>query len=146
MGEENFAGTGIWKLLSYESQVDDGSVTYPLGKDAVGQIMYDAKGNMSAQLADTHRPSFASSDVRKGTPEEIKAAFEGYTAYFGTYDVDEKKEIVTHRVKGNLFPNGAGGDNVRYYRFDENRLILSTPPIRFGGKSIVARLIWERIS
>ncbi len=144
MAKENFVGT--WRLVSFESTGDDGITQYPYGRDAAGLIMYDARGNMSVQLANMHRPSFASSDQHRGTPEEIKAAFEGYNAYFGTYDVDEKKEIVTHHVKSSLFPNWSGGDNVRYYRFDANRLILSTPPIRFGGKSIVGRLIWERIS
>jgi hypothetical protein len=74
---KNFAGIGVWKLLSYESQVDDGSVTYPFGKDAVGQIIYDTKGNMSAQLADMHRPSFASDNLRLSTPGEINVAFKG---------------------------------------------------------------------
>jgi len=77
MREKNFAGIGVWKLLSYESQVDDGSVTYPFGKDAVGQIIYDTKGNMSAQLADMHRPSFASDNLRLSTPGEINVAFKG---------------------------------------------------------------------
>jgi hypothetical protein len=146
MGEENFAGTGIWKLLSYESQVDDGSVTYPLGKDAVGQIMYDGKGNMSAQLADTHRPSFASGDVRRGTPEEINAAFKGYVAYFGTYDVDENKRTVVHHLKSSLLPNWVGIDLIRYYEFAGNRMTLRSAPMLLGGKKIVITLVWERIS
>lgn len=144
MAKENFVGT--WRLVSFESTGDDGITQYPYGRDAAGLIMYDARGNMSVQLADMHRPPFASSDQRRGTPEEIKAAFEGYTAYFGTYDVDEKKGIVIHHVKCSLFPNWIGSDQVRYYRFEENSLILSTPPMPFGGKSIVVRLIWERIS
>ena len=146
MGEENFAGTGIWKLLSYESQVDDGSVTYPLGKDAVGQIMYDAKGNMSAQLADTHRPSFASNDVRKGTPEEINTAFKSYVAYFGTYDVDENQRTVVHHLKSSLLPNWVGIDLIRYYEFAGNRMTLRSAPMLLGGKKIVITLVWERIS
>jgi hypothetical protein len=42
---------GAWTLESYESRSLDGSgVTYPLGPDAQGIIMYTPDGYMSAQL------------------------------------------------------------------------------------------------
>jgi hypothetical protein len=146
MGKESFPGIGLWGLVSDEYRYDDGTVSYPIGRDGVGQIMYDAKGNIAAQIGDMRRPVFKSPDLLCGTPAEVKAAFEGYIAYFGTYTVDEKKGIVIHHVKSSLFPNWIGSEQVRYYRFEKNRLILSTPPMPIGGKSIVARLIWERIS
>lgn len=146
MGRENFAGIGAWNLVSYESQVDDGRVNYPLGKDAVGQIMYDARGNMSAQIADARRPSFASENLRGSTPEEISAAYKGYVAYFGTYDIDESNGNVIHHVINSLLPNWAGINLVRYYEFAGNRMTLRTAPMGFGERKIVLTLVWERIA
>jgi len=135
---------GAWKLVSNE-YCENGVNTYPLGKEAIGLLMYDDKGNMSAQLINAKRPKFAVNDWLKGTPEEIKAAFQGMRCYFGTYDVDEKKKIVTHHVEGHSFPNGIGTDNVRYYEFSGNTLILTTVPIMMGGRKVIGKLVWERL-
>jgi len=143
MDKEKF--NGAWKLISNEYLSEDGVNTYPLGREAIGLIMYDDKGNMSAQLMNAKRAKFAANDWLKGTPEEIKAAFEGIRCYFGTYDVDEEKRIVTHHVKGHSFPNGMGTDNVRFYEFSGNYLILRTVPIMMRGREVVGKLVWERL-
>ena len=57
MGIQEFIGT--WILESFEFRASSGEVSYPLGKDAKGIIMYDAKGNISAQLMQQGRPAFA---------------------------------------------------------------------------------------
>ncbi len=146
MKNKEFPGIGVWRLVSDENVADDSTVTYPVGKDGTGQIMYDAKGNMAAQVGSIHRPSFAAPDRLRGTPEEIKTAFEGYTAYFGTYTFDEKRGTVTHHVKNSVFPNWNGSDQVRYCEFSGNRLILRTAPMLVGGKKVTAIITWERVS
>jgi hypothetical protein len=145
MDKEKF--TGAWKLISTEYRDEEGKATYPFGQEVIGQLMYDGKRSMAAQVIKANRPLFASGDWLKGTPEEIKAAFEGFRCYFGTYDVDEEKKIVTHHVEGSSFPNWMTGgvDNVRYYEFSGNRLILRTAPLLMRGKQVIGRLIWERL-
>ena len=143
MDKEQFIG--VWKLISNEYRSEDGELTYILGRETIGQLMYDGKRNMSAQLFNVRRPKFTLNDWLKGTPEEIKTAFEGCRCYFGTYDVDEEKKIVTHHVQGSSFPNDMGMDNVRYYEFSGNRLTLRTVPILMAGKKVVGKLIWERL-
>lgn len=146
MNKKAYPGIGVWKLVSYEARADDGTITYPVGKDGIGQIAYDAKGNMSAQVADAHRPNFTSGDRMICTPDEMEAALKGYTAYFGTYDVDESKGTVAHHVKSSLFPNWIGTDQVRYYEFAGNRMTLRTAPMLQGGKKVIGTLVWERIA
>ena len=144
MDKEKF--TGAWRLISTEYRSEEGEVTYPFGRETIGQLMYDGKRNMSVQVIKAKRPNFASNDWLKGTPEEIKAAFEGYRCYFGTYDVDEKRKIVTHHVQGSSFPNWMiGVDHVRYYEFSGNRQILRTVPLLMDGKKVVGRLVWEQL-
>ena len=88
--------------------------------------------------------SLASGDLRGGTSEEIREAFEGYVAYFGSYTVDPEAGVVTHQVAESLLPNWIDGSQIRYYEIDEDTLTLRTPPIQSGGREIVGILIWSR--
>jgi hypothetical protein len=118
-------------------------------RDWAGLIMYDATGHMAAQVIALDRPKFASGNRLQGTQEEIKAAFEGYAAYFGPYEVNEAEGVVIHHVKASMFPNEVGGDNIRYYEFSGDRLTLIPTNIVDGKltpkSSATFRLIWERV-
>ena len=137
---------GGWRLVSAGFQTEDGSVAQsPYGTEPEGILMYDAQGSMSAQLANKNRRAFAIADRMAGTPEEIKAAFESYQAYYGHYKIDEREHIVTHTVTQALLPNWVGSEKRRYYKFKDGRLILRTPPMTIGGKSVTGELVWEKI-
>ena len=136
---------GTWRLMSYEARDSKGQIQYPLGEHVSGQLIYDAAGHMSAHVMRNDRPLFAANDSARGTDAEVRAAFEGYTAYFGTYTIDTKKQTVTHRVRGASYPNWVARDQLRYYKFDGSRLSLSAPPMVVGGQTFDFVLIWERI-
>jgi hypothetical protein len=135
---------GVWKLVASEVKLAKGTTVYPYGTNPVGMLTYDQSGHMSAQVMNPDRPLFVSGDIRNGTPEEIKAAFDGYTAYFGNYEVDEQEGTVTHRVLGSHFPNWVGQDQKRFFAFSGNRLTLRTPPIATSGTTVTLVLVWER--
>ena len=138
---------GAWRLLSCEARDSNGHVQYPYGERATGQLFYDAVGNMAAQLMRANRAPFATRDPALGTDAEVRAAFDGYVAYFGTYSIAPSTNAVTHHVAGASFPNWIGIDLVRYFVFDgDARLKLSTPPIEVGGRALEYVLLWERIS
>src|SRR5215467_13267468 len=82
---------GTWKLLSFECQGAAGNISYPFGEQAYGLLMYDSRDQMSVVLARPERPTFVAGDPARGTPEEIKAAFEGFSAYCGSYTIDEQR-------------------------------------------------------
>jgi hypothetical protein len=130
---------GAWRLVSCERKSPAGEVMYPYGMDPVGRIVYDVAGRMSVHIMRRDRPKFGSDDRRKGTPEEIKAAFEGFIGYYGTYDVDEKDGIVVHHVEVCSFPNWVGTDQKRLFRFEGLQLVLLT-----GAAPTDTRLVWER--
>ena len=140
MDKEKF--TGAWKLISTDYQTEDGEVIYPFGEEVIGLLMYDGKRSMAAQVIKANRPDFASGDWLKGTPEELKSAFEGFRSYFGTYDV--RGDRVVHHIEVSFFPNWIGVDQDRVFEFDGNRLLLSTPPTLVQGTLRTAHLIWER--
>jgi len=143
MSENRIVGT--WKLVSFESTRADAVSAFLFGADAMGMIMYDANGHMAVQIMQQARPSFAQADLRAGTPEEIKAAFEGYLAYFGRYEINEAEGFVIHHVEGSLFPNWVGADQKRFYVLSGDRLVLTTPPQQTGGVTGTSTLVWERV-
>ena len=137
---------GAWRLLSAEFRTaDDTLIDSPYGAEPQGMLIYDAYGSMSAQLANKDRVAFKIADRLGGTADEAKAAFETYQAYFGSYKVDEKEHVVTHTVTQALLPNWVGTQQRRYYKFQDGKLILRTPPFMIGGKLVTGMLVWEKI-
>jgi len=135
---------GAWHLVSFESRTTGGEIRHPLGRAPTGQLIYDADGHMSAHLMDPERPRFAAGDLTQGSDAEVRAAMAGYIAYYGTYTLEQSRGVVTHHVQGALFPNWVGGDQVRHFRMDGDRLTISTPTIRIGSEDSTTVLVWER--
>ena len=73
----------------------------------------------------------------------MRAAYIGYIAYFGTYDVAADGASVVHHVEGSLNPDWVGGEQVRTLRFDGERLVLSAD-VRKNGDIVTHTLTWER--
>jgi len=136
---------GAWKLLSFESRESNGEVHFPYGQDPQGMLIYTAAGRMAVQLMQVNRPRFAIGDSAKGTAGEIKASFEGYLAYFGTYNLNPAGGFVVHQVERSLFPNWEGQGLKRFYKLPGNQLVLTTPPTVWGGGALVSELVWERV-
>jgi len=137
---------GIWKLLSYEFRLSDGIVIRPMGQGVQGILMYDASGWMSLQIFDPERPQFATNDWMSGTPEEAKAALDGLMAYYGTWELNDKKGTVVHHIVGSSFPNWCGIDREQFFELKANRLTLMTLPTMLSGEQVVGQLSWERIT
>ncbi len=142
MAREQFVG--IWKLISFEFRLADGIVIHPMGSGVVGVLMYDPSGYMALQLMEPDRPKFESGDWLRGTPEEVKAAYEGCMAYYGTFDVDEQKGKVIHHVQGSTFPNWVGIDREQFYEFSRDRLTLTSLPMPLAGEQAVGVLTFKR--
>ena len=135
--QERLAGT--WRLVSFTLKHPTGRETHPYGTDAVGLLVYDSEGHMAGQIMSRRRPPFATERPRGGSDHEVRTAFEGYIAYFGSYTVDEPNALVTHHVEGALLPNWIGSQQKRTYAFRDGRLVLSAK-IDAG---ILAEIVWE---
>jgi hypothetical protein len=129
---------GHWRLVKFENFDDKG-----VGRDAgyeSGRIMYDAAGNMSAQLMRTGRKPLS----QPPTDTDRAAAYGTFVAYYGKYTIDTATSKVTHSVEGALNPNWVKTDLVRYYEFsaDGRRLMLS---LRNAQGRVTGTLTWERM-
>jgi hypothetical protein len=133
---------GVWRLVSFERHLPNGAIEYPAGKDAVGRLTYDAGKRMSAQVMQRGRPAAAFEGPRlsaSATAEDLRNLIAGYTAYYGTYDVDSDASTVTHRVEASLNPNGVGRNLKRRYHFEGNRLVLTDET-----DGVRVRIVWDR--
>jgi hypothetical protein len=62
---------GTWRFVSRKNRsLPDGEVSHPLGKDAVGYIMYGQDGYMSVSIMRPDRPKFAAGDLLSGRTRE----------------------------------------------------------------------------
>jgi hypothetical protein len=129
---------GAWRLVTWQSIAEDGTISYPLGEDAVGQLMYDASDRVSAQLVRTNQPHFASDDWRQARADEMCEAWPNYFGYFGTFTVN--MTAVTHHIDAGWFPNLVGTDQTRHYRFEDDQLVLDADTA--WGK---VRIVWEKV-
>ena len=136
---------GTWKLVEGTIEKSNREVDYPFGENAQGFIMYSENGFMSVHLWRPERPRFASGDQQRGTPDEIKAAFEGYLSYYGPYDYDEESSVVVHHVVSHSLPNVEGVDYRRHVEFRGNQVSLTSEPVSWGGEEIVAVMKFERV-
>ena len=134
---------GTWRLLSWENRDADGHISYPLGKDAVGYIMYNPDGYMSVAIMRPDRGKFAAGDLLSGSIDEKAHAAGTYVSYCGRYELHG--ETVVHYVHLSLFPNWVGVEQERIVEVRGNRMTLSTRPILLGGVQRTAHLIWERV-
>lgn len=126
---------GMWRLVSITQE--NGRPDPNRGAQPTGFIYYDATGRMAVQIMPERalRRPYAGGQP---TPDEAQAALRGYTAYFGTYKVDERARTVTHHREGNINP-GALNEVVRRYEFLPGGRVALMP---VENKN---RLVWERV-
>jgi Lipocalin-like domain len=133
---------GVWRLISWENRSSDGAVSYPLGQDALGYIMYNHDGYMFVAIARRDRAKFAAGDLLRASTQEKAHAAETYISYCGRYDF--YGDTVVHHVDLSLFPNWVDVDQERQVEVSGDRMTLSTRPMLLGGVQRRAHLIWER--
>jgi len=128
---------GAWRLVSQHSRYPDGRVVPSRGEGVDGVIMYDAAGMMSVQLlrTDTHAASFRDLST-------LETALQGFLAYFGTYSVDERGQVISHYVLRSSYPGFVGRTLTRVYTFEQDRLTLTAPS---PADDSIRELIWQRI-
>ncbi len=132
-----------WRLVAWRRIAADGSVSYPLGTDASGLLIYAENGRMAVQMAGANRPALAVDDPLGGDAEARASAYSTYLAYFGSYEV--QGDTVVHNIEESLFPNWSGETQVRPFTVESDELVLRTPPMRLAdGTTVVNELAWTR--
>ena len=136
---------GTWRLQSHRATAADGMTVHPLGKNVQGRLVYEREGRMAVQLMNPDRPAFRVEDPFVASDEEVRTAFNGYAAYYGSYSIQPQERTVTHHIEAAWFPNWVGSDQVRTFELSGDRLTLSGSAITLDGAETAITLVWERL-
>jgi hypothetical protein len=134
---------GAWRLLSWENRTADGQVTYPMGTDVVGYLLYTADGRFSVLISRAGRAGFAVGDLLSGTTEEKARAVEGFVAYGGPLQLPWRPGGASRGTV--VVPQLGRRRQQRSVELTGDRLTLSAKPPLLAGKQQVPRLVWERV-
>jgi hypothetical protein len=142
---------GVWELVSLEDTRANGDVLDWMGKKPSGSLFYSPDGRMSLQIM-RDPPSVAGSmwsrDGRVLLPSasgnDIRDAYSGYYAYFGTWEVDERAHTVTHHVRASLRSSEVGARYVRPYELAGEQLRLRYPVNAADSEGWTRVLVWRR--
>jgi hypothetical protein len=135
---------GTWRVTTVANvALDNSETTYPFGDQLAGYIQYSPGGHVVVFLSIGNPKGPASVTYTDAERAEIHKGIFG--AYAGTYRVEGNK--VTHHVVASWRPDWIGGDQIRYFELNENKLSIKTAPINSvrTGKPIVATLTFERV-
>ncbi len=127
---------GVWRLVKEYNIGEDGSEV-PAALRQRGHISWDRAGRVWVLLYDEGRT--APANPLMPTLEEYREMNAGLMTYFGTYEVDEANETVTHHLEAAANPGLIGTDLVRHYVFSGNRLTLI-----FAGQA-QRHIVFERL-
>ncbi len=130
---------GVWKLVSviYEDQATK-ERTPVLGEHPRGRQIATADGRWLALVTAENRP------VPK-TDEDRARALQSMIAYTGRYRVEDGKVIT--KVEAAWNEGWVGGEQVRFIRFEGDRLFIESPPMphpNVNNKVVKVIVIWER--
>ncbi|MCG7343086.1 lipocalin-like domain-containing protein [Sporosarcina sp. ACRSL] len=130
---------GVWSLVSFQDQDQNGNTFNKLGENATGFIMYHPEGYMSAQLMQQGRAPYQSRDMLKGTTKEMAEAALGYLAYAGKFDVNEEERTLIHHMEVSMNPTWLGQLQPRLASIEGDLLTIH------NGLNPNQKLIWKRV-
>jgi hypothetical protein len=126
-------------------RADGTTARYPWGRHPAGSIVVEGTA-CYVQIMSTDTPSFSS--ATPSPVEQMRAALlSSYIAYSGPCTIDEAAGKVTLKVDAAWRPDYVGTEQVRFFRFDNGRLIFGPAPgsIRAGDERLSRRLTLERV-
>lgn len=127
---------GTWKLIEIRDRdAATGSETTAERAAQDGQLVYAANGRLSVQI------------VRTGREALPKGSADGFSSYFGRWQLVPAEGCVIHYQDGNLNVAQVGQAAKRYYSFDAaGHLSLATPPSkRDDGRMMSSVFVWEKL-
>lgn len=130
---------GVWKLESFDVEFQDsGEKKTPFGANPNGYIIFTPEGRMMALLTAAGRQA-------PETDDERVEAFQSMYAYSGTYRFEGDRWITKVDTAWN--EAWTGTDQVRYYRFEGEKLIVMSAwaaSPNFDGRRVRGISTWHK--
>ncbi len=140
---------GSWRIIDAETvNVTTGTKRPWLGRPRpyAGMIMYLPNGLMSVQIGAARPAARVGAGFGSLSAEETRSYAETWYAYYGRFEVDERKSQVRHFIEGSLFAFETGVTLVRNLRLDDGVLTLRTVDLLKGPEGeTFNQLTWARL-
>jgi hypothetical protein len=132
---------GVWKLLSYQTEFQDGSPKRALfGEHPTGYIVFTSEGRMMALIEAEGRKA-------PSTDADRAALLRSVIAYTGKYRMEGNRWITTVDTAWN--PAWVGTDQVRSYELVGDRLTVTSmwqPQVNIPGSPVARGILqFERV-
>src|SRR6185369_15357593 len=125
---------GTWTIVSNDNVAPDGTKRQIFGANPKGILIFESNGRYAQIFVRPDRPKFKANNRLQGTPEEIKAAYEGALVHFGTWSVTETDKTIVVKTEGALYPNQEGTQGQRtIVTLTADELKLANPASGAGG-------------
>ncbi len=137
---------GTWKLVSMTREMlDTGQKSDDYGPNPIGYINYSPEGRMIAIIvrSDRKKPKVKPDDQRVSDQDAI-ALYRSMSSYAGTYTVE--KDRVIHHVEVSWNQLWTGTDQVRYFKFDGDKLTLTMKPFMTPLGKQTVHLTWKKLN
>lgn len=134
---------GAWSLVSVENINADGSKVSPYGEHPIGMLIFTKEGEYAIQILKANRSKVVANDKDKATAEENAMLVRGNNAHFGSYVIDENKQVIVFNVQHAFYPNWEGITQVRTYSLKDNLLTYTVATPASGGAA-VAKVVWKK--
>ena len=129
---------GTYKLISFTSDYSDGTSVDAFGKLPNGYAIITPKRFMSLLVSDTRKAGI--------TADDKIALYSSIIAYSGPYKLEGSKLVTEVDISWNQ--GWTGTKQGRTFTIEGSRLTLVTdraPSALEPGKTVSARLVWERV-
>jgi Lipocalin-like domain len=136
---------GTWKLVSAASTTSAGVRNEtPYGSGPTGFLTYTGEGRISTVISYGGRKAISFGRTGVALMEEQAEAFKTFLAYAGGYTL--RDDTVTHHVEVSSIQNYVNKDLVRSIKFQDDRIVLVTPPTPVNGEIQTVELTWQRLT
>lgn len=142
---------GTWGLVSYyaPAESDPNDVFYPLGKDAIGLIIYSHDGYMSTTMLRPGQSPFHAGQPGAATQAELAESTKRFLGYTGPFYIEHTGEgvpVVKHRMSLTNFPNWQGNMQRRLVKLEGDTLVLGLEGfVELAGVMRKPIIEWKRM-
>jgi hypothetical protein len=138
---QNARPVGTWKLVSFIIQYEGEAPQDRYGPNPRGYLIITPQNRLMTVNSSSNR--------KQGTSEEDKAAqLDSASAYTGHFTVNGDGNTLTTTVEVAAQEGLVGTQQVRHFKVDGNRPLISAPPqpsvLRSDHKMFTQQLVWER--
>ena len=138
---------GTWERVSGHTRTRTGRDVPSVLGPSIALVMYDGRGNFSAQFMKRDRNAGDVDPAPASTPAPNNSrSIGGYDAYFGQYIVDDESGTVTQTLVGALSPENVGQVVTRRMSVDGDQLTIRVDTATDDGEPAVMTLTWRRLA